>query len=150
MKLRVLLADDHAMFRKALRMALEMAPDIEVVAEVADGREVLKAVVESRPEIVCMDVSMPGLNGVDATRQLLCLHPDVKVVGLSCHVDPSLVAEMINAGALGYIVKMSAATELLPAIRRVSQNRGYLGTEIDIEDIAGLLTQAMRASVLIE
>ncbi len=138
MKFRVLLADDHAMFRNALRMALEMAPDVEIVAEAADGRSVLKLFGESRPDVVCMDVNMPGLNGVDATRQLLALHPDVRIVGLSCDAEPRLVAEMIAAGALGYVVKMNAGRDLLPAIRRVSQNQTYLSPELESLGIAGM------------
>jgi DNA-binding NarL/FixJ family response regulator len=138
MKLRVLLADDHNIFRKALRMALEMAPNIEIVGEAVDGGGVLASVGESRPDVVCMDLSMPGLDGVDTTRQLLALYPEVKVVGLSGHVDLPRVAEMIGAGALGYVVKTAAGTELLPAIRAVSQNRTYLSQELGIQDTAEL------------
>lgn len=147
MKFRVLLADDHAMFRQALRMTLEMASDVEVVAEATNGAGVLRLVGESRPDVVCMDVNMPGLNGVEATRQLLALYPEVKVVGLSCHIDPCLVAEMINAGALGYVVKMSAGADLLPAIHRVSQNQTYLSAELGIQDLADLAARAAPGHV---
>lgn len=143
MKLRVLLADDHALFRKALRATLEDAQDIEVVAE-ADGYGVLKGVGESRPDVVCMDINMPGLNGIEATRQLLAIHPHVKVIGLSCDIDPYGVAEMIKAGALGYVDKMSAGAELLQAIRTVNANQVFLSPELDIKDAAGLAKQAMR------
>ena len=138
MKFRVLLADDHALFRDALRMTLEMAPDVEIVAEAADGRSVLELFAESHPDVVCMDVNMPGLNGVDATRQLLALHPEVRIIGLSCDADPRRVAEMIGAGALGYVVKMNAGRDLLPAIRRVSENQTYLGAELGSLDISGM------------
>jgi len=139
MKFRVLLADDHAMFRDALRMVLEMAPEVEIVAEAADGRAVLELFGASRPDVVCMDVNMPGLNGVDATRQLLALHPEVRIIGLSCDADPRMVAEMIGAGAHGYVVKMNAGRDLLPAIHRVSQNQIYLSPEFECLDIAGLV-----------
>ena len=132
MKLRVLLADDHALFRDALRATLESEADIEVVAEAADGYGVLKCVGQSRPDVVCMDMNMPGLDGIEATRQLLAIHPHVKVIGLSCDVDPYRVGEMINAGALGYIDKMDAATELPLAIRRVSENQLFLRPKLDI------------------
>lgn len=147
MKFRVLLADDHAMFRNALRMALEMAPDVEIVAEAADGYAVLNLLGESRPDIVCMDVNMPSLNGVETTRELLALQPDVKVIALSCDVDPRRVAEMIGAGALGYVVKMSAGTDLLPAIRRVSQNQTYLSAELGIRSVADLASYATFSGV---
>lgn len=142
MKFRVLLADDHAMFRQALRMALETASDVEVVGEAANGADVLRLFGESRPDVVCMDISMPGLNGVEATRQLLALYPEVKVIGLSCYTEPYRVAEMFDAGALGYVVKMSAGADLLPAIRRVSQNQPYLSAELGIQDIADLAAHA--------
>lgn len=142
MKFRVLLADDHAMFRKALRMALEMASDVEVVGEAANGADVLRLFGESLPDVVCMDLNMPGLNGVETTRQLLALYPEVKVIGLSCHVEPHRVAEMFNAGALGYVVKMSAGTDLLPAIRQVTQNQPYLSAELGIRDLADLAALA--------
>ena len=145
MKLRVLLADDHAMLRKALRLVLDKSPDVEVVAEAANGRDVLGAFDESRPDVVCMDVRMPGLDGVAATRQLLASHPEVKIIGLSCHVDLQRVAEMINAGALGYVVKMDAAAELLPAIRKVSLNQSYFSAELNISD-ASALALAMPAT----
>ena len=94
-----------------------------------------------------MDVSMPGLNGVEATRQLLALYPEVKIIGLSCHAEPHRVVEMFNAGALGYVVKMSAGTDLLPAIRRVSQYQTYLSAELGIQDIADLTAYATPGRV---
>lgn len=138
MKLRVLLADDHTMFRKALRMVLEMAPDIEVVGEAADGAGVIAGLGDGPPDVVCMDVNMPGLNGIDATRQLLVAHPDIKVIALSCHVEPQRVADMLNAGALGYVVKMCAGADLLPAIRMASQDEVFLSPELNIPDLAAL------------
>lgn len=118
MSLKVLLADDHRIFRNALRMLLEEVPGIDVVAEVADGRKVLDAVRQTRPDVVCMDISMPGLSGIEATRQLLASCPSVKVIGLSAHDDALRTAEMLAAGALEYVVKSNAGVELLAAIRR--------------------------------
>lgn len=145
MKLRVMLADDHAAFREALRMWLELAPDIEVVAEANDGHSVLQGVGQAMPDVVCMDLNMPGLNGIETTRQLLSIQPDVKVIGLSAHVDLFRVAEMFSAGALGYVVKGSAGVELLAAIRRVSRNQSYLSPELGLKDAAELARYAMLA-----
>ncbi|MCX7176310.1 MAG: response regulator transcription factor [Proteobacteria bacterium] len=134
MKLRVLLADDHALLRDALHMVLELAPDIEVVGEAIDGNDVLRMVGESRADVVCMDLTMPGLNGVEATRQLLAKYPNVKVIGLSAHRDQRRVATMIEAGAHGYVVKSDAGTELLQAIRKVCQNQTYFSAVLGIRD----------------
>ena len=138
MKVRVMLADDHALFREALRMVLELAEDIEVVAEAENGHHVLEYVAKARPDVVCMDLNMPGLNGVEATRQLLSTYPNVKVIGLSAHVDLPRVAEICQAGAQGYVVKGSAGGELLAAIRQVHLNQTYFSAELQIKDVAEL------------
>ena len=148
MKFRVLLADDHAILRKALRMVLEMTPDIEVVGEAADGHDVIKAVGESHPDVVCMDLNMPGLNGVEATRQLLVTHPNVKVIGLSCHDEANRVAEIIDAGAIGYVVKMEAMDVLPAAIRRVSHNQTYFSPDLNIQDVAAMAKAASQSAAL--
>ena len=145
MKVRVMLADDHVGFREALRMYLELAPDIEVVAEASDGRNVLQSVDQARPDVVCMDLNMPGLDGIDTTRQLLIIQPHAKVIGLSASVDLVRVAEMFNAGALGYVLKGSAGEELLAAIRSVSHNQRYLSPELGLKDVAELARYAMPA-----
>lgn len=133
-----MLADDHALFREALRMVLELAEDVEVVAEAESGHHVLEYVGQARPDVVCMDLNMPGLNGVDATRQLLSTYPHVKVIGLSAHADLLRVAEICQAGARGYVVKGNAGGELLEAIRQVHQNRIYFSAELQIKDLADL------------
>jgi DNA-binding NarL/FixJ family response regulator len=138
MKTRVLLADDHALFREALRMVLEFLPDIEVVAEVHSGLLVLEAVERTRPDIVCMDLNMPGLDGVEATRQLQRVFPAVKVIGLSAHADLARVAALCHAGAMGYVVKSSAGKELPTAIRQVALNQNYFSTELHINNLAEL------------
>jgi two-component system invasion response regulator UvrY len=138
MTLRVLLADDHALFREALRMVLELTPDIEVVAEVGSGLQVLEAVNRSRPDVVCMDVNMPGLDGVEATRQLQSVYPAVKVIGLSAHVDLPRVAAMCHAGAMGYVVKGRAGAELPDAIRQAALHLNYFSVELRINNIAEL------------
>ncbi|MDO8653967.1 MAG: response regulator transcription factor [Undibacterium sp.] len=135
MTLRLLLADDHTLFRQALRMILETERDIIIVAEATDGYGVLNAVEQSKPDVVCMDINMPKLNGVEATQQLHAVHPEVKIIGLSSHIDPYLVAQMIHAGALAYVDKAHAGIELIAAIRMVNQNQPYLSPELGINNI---------------
>lgn len=146
MKLRVMLVDDHVGFREALRMYLELAPDMEVVAEASDGHSVLQGVSQARPDVVCMDLNMPGLDGIETTRQLLIIQPNVKVIGLSASIDLVRVAEMFSAGALGYVLKGSAGAELLAAIRTVSRKQTYLSAELGLKDVAELVRYAPRAT----
>ena len=131
MKIRVLLADDHALFRQALRLSLEAQADIEVVGEVDNGRGVLAGFASSAPDVVCMDVNMPGLNGIQATELLLARYPQARVVGLSADGSRALAAEMTRGGALGYVVKMNAGAELPEAIRRAHRNQTFVSPNLD-------------------
>lgn len=126
MNLRILLADDHQMFREALRILLERSPEFEVVAETGDGLEVFALARETSPNIVCMDIDMPGLNGIEITRQITTALPLVKVIALSTFSDRGYVTDMLNAGASAYVTKAAAGVELLRAIDAVSRNRSYL------------------------
>src|SRR5271166_21320 len=121
---RVLLADDHRLLRDAFATLLE--PDCDVVGAVADGRALLEVAPELRPDIVVLDIAMPSLNGLDAARQLKRMMPEVKVIFLTVSEDPDLAAEAFRAGASGYLLKNSAASELLLAIREVFQGRCYV------------------------
>jgi DNA-binding NarL/FixJ family response regulator len=121
---RVLLADDHRLLREAFTQLLE--PTCDVVGAVADGRALLAAAPELRPDIVVLDIAMPVLNGLDAARQLLRAMPEVKVIFLTMSEDPDLATEAFRAGACGYLLKNSAATELLQAIHEVFQGRSYV------------------------
>jgi DNA-binding NarL/FixJ family response regulator len=121
---RVLLADDHRLLREAFARLLE--PDCEVVGAVPDGRAVLEAVPHLRPDIVVLDIAMPLLNGLDAARQLKRVTPDVKVIMLTVSEDPDLAAEAFRAGASGYLLKNSAASELVQAIQEVFQGNSYV------------------------
>src|SRR5690348_5543376 len=114
---RVLLADDHRMLREAFARLLES--DCDVVGAVADGRAALEAARQLRPDIVVLDIAMPLLNGLDAARQLKREMPDVEVIFLTVSEDPDLVAEAFRAGASGFLLKNSAASELLQAIQEV-------------------------------
>jgi DNA-binding NarL/FixJ family response regulator len=121
---RVLLADDHRFLREAFAQMLE--PNCEVVGAVADGRALIAAAKELRPEVVVLDIAMPLLNGLDAARQLKCLMPAVKVIFLTVSEDPDLAAEAFRAGASGFLLKNSAASELFQAIQEVLQGRSYV------------------------
>jgi DNA-binding NarL/FixJ family response regulator len=148
MKIRVMVADDHAMFRKALRMTLEATSHIEVVAEADDGYSLLKNFVVARPHVVCMDVNMPGLDGIETTRQLLSVQPLLKVIGLSAYIDHRVVADMLRAGARGYVIKMNAGTELPEAIRTVQRNGIFLSPHLGINDVHEFVRQARADSSL--
>jgi two-component system NarL family response regulator len=126
MKLRILLVDDHSIFREALRGLLETRPDLEVVGEASDGREVLRLARELAPDIVCMDIGMAGTNGIDTTRRLVAAFPGIKVIALSTHADHVYVKDMINAGASAYVTKAARSKELLEAIDAVGRGRQYL------------------------
>jgi DNA-binding NarL/FixJ family response regulator len=121
---RVLLADDHRLLREAFATLLE--PACDVVGAVADGRALLEVAPELRPDIVVLDIAMPSLNGLDAARQLKRMMPGVKVIFLTVSEDPDLAAEAFRAGASGYLLKNSAASELLQAIQDVYHGRSYV------------------------
>lgn len=121
---RVLLADDHRLIREAFARLLEA--DCDVVGSVADGRELLAAARELSPDIVVLDIAMPLLNGLDAARLLKRDMPQVKVIFLTMSEDPDLAAEAFRLGASGFLLKTSAAVELLQAIREVAQGRSYI------------------------
>lgn len=126
MKIHVLLADDHAIVREGLRSLLEREPDIEVVAEVEDGRAAVNAASKKRPDVVVMDISMPDLNGIEATRQITSASRKTKVICLSMHHERKFVGAMLRAGASGYVLKNDVAREITEAIRRVMSGGTYL------------------------
>ena len=130
MSIRVLLSDDHRIMREGLRSLLEKEPDIELVGEAEDGRSTLKLASRLKPQVVVMDISMPDLNGIDATRKLLEKLPSVKVLALSMHTDQRFIEGMLRAGATGYLPKDCASEELVRAIRTVLSNQTYLSPSI--------------------
>ncbi|NMC42923.1 MAG: response regulator transcription factor [candidate division Zixibacteria bacterium] len=129
--MKVLIADDHRLFRDGLRTLLEKQPDLTVVAETEDGAATVSAAVDIRPDIVLMDISMPGLNGMEAARRLLAAGPTVKVIMLSMHSDHHFVIESLKSGAVGYVLKDSAFEELLAAIRTVASGGIFLSRSIN-------------------
>lgn len=128
--IRVLLADDHAVVRRGFRMLLSAQPDIEVVGEASNGREAAEMAAALQPEIVIMDVSMPELNGIEATRRITRDSPRVRVLALSMQKDAVYVREILRAGARGYLLKDSGERDLLAAVRGLAQGQGYLSPEV--------------------
>ena len=126
----IIIADDHRLLREGLRCLLEKQPGLKPVADAADGRNTVKMVQKFKPAVVVMDVSMPDMNGIEATRQIKKDSPEVKIIGLSMHADKHFVTEMLKAGASGYLLKHCAFEELGIAIRTVAENRIYLSPEI--------------------
>jgi DNA-binding NarL/FixJ family response regulator len=129
MKTRVLLVDDHTMLREALRLMLDNEPKIEVVGELGDGQHVLKFAQELRPDVIVMDVSMPTINGIEATRTLRSQCPEIGVVALSAFPYKQFIMEMMDAGALSYVIKSAAGEQLVRAIKSVAQGETYLCPE---------------------
>lgn len=130
MSIKVLIADDHQIVRQGLRAMLGKEHDIKVVGEAVDGRMAERLARELAPDVIIMDVSMPGLNGIEATRQIVAEFPTIKVIALSMYNDRRPVLNMIKAGAKGYLLKERAFQELAKAIKVVVSNQTYLSGEI--------------------
>src|SRR4030043_668230 len=130
MSTRILLADDHGITRQGLRSLLEKESDIEVVGEADNGREVIDLVRKLAPDMVIMDITMPNLNGVDATRYIIRDFPQVKVIALSIHSNRAFVVDMLKAGASGYVLKECTFDELVEAIRTVTDGGVYLSPKV--------------------
>ncbi|MGB7721152.1 MAG: response regulator transcription factor [Bryobacteraceae bacterium] len=130
MPIRILLADDHTVVRDGLRALLERQPDMTVVAEAADGRDSVRLAEEQSPDVVVMDITMPNMNGIEATRRILAANPRTAVVILSMHQDESYVLRSLKAGAKGYLLKDSLRSDIVDAIRAVSQGRSFLTRKI--------------------
>jgi two-component system, NarL family, response regulator NreC len=129
-KVRILLADDHTVMRAGLRALLERQPNLEVVGEGENGRQTVELAVSLRPDVVVMDVGMPVLNGIEATKTIVTQRPATAVVILSVHADESYVMRALKAGARGYLLKDSAATDLISAIQAVSQGKSFFSSKI--------------------
>lgn len=125
-KIRVLLVDDHAVLRAGLRLMLSAQPDMEVVGEASDGREAIEAAGRLSPEVILLDIGMPGMNGIDATQSLRHLLPEVRILILTMHDDEGYLRQVLRAGASGYVLKKAADTELLSAIRAVHRGEVYV------------------------
>lgn len=138
MSFRILLADDHQLFRQALRMTLETHPEISIVAEAQDGQGVVAAAAQTRPEVVCLDLNMPGLSTSETVRQLLATDPALKIIAMSADTELFKVAGVINAGARAYVTKMDIANQLPAAILSVTRNQTYFSPDLCINDMSDL------------
>ena len=127
---RILLVDDHAVVRQGFKMILDAQSDMEIVNEAANGREAVELAAQLRPDIVVMDVAMPELNGIEATRRVIAAGPHIRVIALSMHKDSVYVREILRAGARGYLLKDSGADDLVKAIRAVAGGESYLSPAV--------------------
>ncbi len=128
--IRILLADDHVLVRQGFKMILSAQPDMQIVGEAANGREAVEAGEKLQPDVVLMDVTMPELNGIEATRRLVTASPRTRVLALSMHKDAVYVREILRAGARGYLLKDSADADLIAAVRSVAKGEGYLSPSV--------------------
>ena len=148
----ILIVDDHQILRQGLRSLLEKIPGLEVLAEAEDGRTAVRLAQTLAPQLVIMDVGLPDLNGIEATRQVLMVSPQTRVIGLSMHSDRRFVSNMLKAGASGYLLKDSAFEELATAIKTVMAGKSYLSQEVAhvvFQDyVAGPRKEASAFSVL--
>jgi two-component system, NarL family, response regulator NreC len=128
--IRVLVADDHTIIRSGLRLLLERQGGFEVVAEASDGRQAVDLAERERPDVVMLDIGMPNLNGIEATKQIMAKLPQVKVIVLSMHSDETYVLKALRAGARGYLLKDSAESDIMNAIRAVQEGKAYFSPEI--------------------
>lgn len=142
-KLRILIADDHPLLREALRQALDSEKDAEVIAEAGDGEEAVKLASELKPDVVVMDIVMPKLNGIEATKKIKKMTPGVAILILTAYDDDEYVLGLLDAGAAGYLLKSARGHDLVNAIRAIQAGESVLHPSI----IAKLLKRAMMAPV---
>lgn len=142
MEIRIILADDHNILRDGLRNVIEKISNLKVIAEAHDGREAVKLCKKLIPDVVVMDVSMPGLNGIEATKQIVKLDKDIKIIALSMHSNKQFIIGMLKAGAYGYILKDSDSDELITAIKTVARNQKYVS-----QKISGIIINEFMTSI---
>jgi DNA-binding NarL/FixJ family response regulator len=130
MRLKVLLTDDHKLFREGLRSLLSEQSDMTVVGEAEDGRSAVRLAAKMLPDVVVMDISMPGINGIEAARQILSARRETRIIALSMHLDARMVLEMFRAGAMGYLLKDCAFEEVVQAVQTVAARSWYLGSRV--------------------
>jgi DNA-binding NarL/FixJ family response regulator len=145
-KCRVLLADDHVTMRQGLKLLIDSEPDMQVVADVSDGGAAVRQAQALQPDVVVMDISMPGVNGLAATRLLKQQYPKVSIVALTRHGDDAYVQELLRAGVSGYVLKQSAPAELLQAIRAAAAGGQYLDSTLTARVTALAVGRADKAN----
>jgi DNA-binding NarL/FixJ family response regulator len=143
--LRVLLVDDHATVRHGLKLLIDGEPDMKVVAEVGDGEAAVRQARDAKPDVIVMDISMPGMNGLAATHAIRKIDQDAVIVTLTRHGDDAYLQELLRAGVSGYVLKRSAPTELLQAIRAAAAGGQYIDSTLTARLTAGLVGGDRRA-----
>jgi DNA-binding NarL/FixJ family response regulator len=144
--LRILLADDHVTVRHGLKLLIEAQPDMKVISEASDGKVAMQNTLALKPDVVVMDISMPGMNGLAATRALKQKQPTVIIVTLTRHGDDAYVQELLRAGVAGYVLKQSAPNELIQAIRAAASGGQYIDSTVTARMTARLLGRADKAT----
>jgi DNA-binding NarL/FixJ family response regulator len=139
--MKIILADDHTIVRKGLAKLINDEPDMEVIGEAGDGREALKLMQKHNPDMVIMDINMPEMNGVIATRQISTEFPRIKVLALSMHSDAHFVASALKAGVAGYLLKDCAVKEMVCAVRDIMNGKHYLDPSLDSPEISAFMRE---------
>ena len=147
-KVRVLIADDHGTVREGMRLLIEKEPNMEVVGLAAEGGEAVRLARELHPDVVLMDISMPGMDGLDATRRLGEAFPQVRVLALTRHADYGYLTEMLRAGAKGYVLKQSSSADLVSAVRAVAAGQNYLDPAVTGKLIGGYVKRSTEAGAV--
>ena len=141
-KLRILIAEDHQTVREGIKLLINAQPDMEVIGECGDGEAAIKEAVRLEPDVVLMDISMPQLNGLRATKKLRAVNATIKILTLTRHTDDGYLKQLIAAGANGYVLKQSAPTELINAIRTVASGNAYLDPSLTRKVMGGYVSRA--------
>ena len=141
-KLRILIAEDHQTVREGIKLLVNAQPDMEVVGEAGDGEIALREAAKLLPDLVLMDISMPNMNGLKATKRFRALSPDIKILILTRHTDDGYLQQLIGAGANGYVLKQSAPTELITAIRTSASGNAYLDPSLTRKVMGGYVSRA--------
>ena len=144
MMMRIVLAEDHSTVREGIKLLVNAQDDMEVVGEAGDGAAAIKTVREKKPDVLVMDISMPEMNGLKATRKLKAEFPDIKILTLTRHSDDSFLEQLIAAGASGYVLKQSAPAELVHAIRAVGGGNAYLDSSLTGKLMGGYAGRGLR------
>ena len=140
-KLKILLAEDHQTVREGIKLLVNAQNDMEVVGEVSDGELAIKEALRLRPDLVVMDISMPNMNGLKATKKLRSVYPEIKILTLTRHTDDGYLQQLIGAGANGYVLKQSAPTDLINAIRTVGAGNAYLDPSLNRKVMGGYVSR---------
>src|SRR5438874_1936781 len=143
---RIYIADDHEVVRKGLMALLQAQPDWEVIGEAADGREAVEKAQRLKPDVIILDIGMPSLNGLEATRQILKTNPEAKVLILTLHESEQMVREVLNAGARGFVLKSDAARDLVFAVEALAHDKTYFTSKVSTIVLDGYLRSGMAAS----